>query len=108
MFCFADQYYVETWKNGICNRYKIELSYGEAPYNITEHVQKERGGHGTLISTMVELHIPDYEQIKEILSVRFLYDPRFTVRINGNKIELLEHRGIIFNENIKLLQSYAS
>lgn len=106
MLCFADYYYVETWKNGVLNKYKIEISEGDAPYKITEHQVGVKEGHGTKVSTEISRHVPDFEQIKEILSVRFLYDPQFTVKLNGNKIDLLEHKGIVHQEEIKIFNKY--
>lgn len=102
MLCFSDSYWVETWKNGTCNKYKIEVSSGESPYKITEHKEYKKDGHGTIISAIADRHIPNVEDIKEILSVRFLYDPRFFVKINGEQVELLEHKDVTFQEKIKI------
>jgi len=107
MLCFADYYFVETWKGGILNKYKIEISEGDAPYKITEHQTSEKDGHGTKVSTIISRHIPNFEQIKEILSVRFLYDPQFSVTLNGNQIDLLEHKGVVYQKEIKLLNKYS-
>ena len=106
MLCFSDYYFVETWKDGILNKYKIEISEGDAPYKITEHQISEKKGHGTKLSTEISRHVPDFEQIKEILSVRFLYDPQFSVKLNGNQIDLMEHKGIVYQEEITLLNKY--
>ncbi len=36
----------------------------------------------------------------DILSARFLYDPKFVVRINGRKIDLSQHKGVIYQKDI--------
>ena len=104
MLCFSDFYYVETWRDGKCNKYKIELSYGDSPYKISEHECFEKEGHGTKIYTFIDRHIPKFQEIKEILSVRFLYDPQFIVKLNGKQVDLYEHKGIVQNEEIVLFE----
>lgn len=106
MFCFSNCYTVETWRDGLCNKYKIRASSGDNPYIIAEHNTFEKAGHGTKIYTEVERHLPNAQQIKEILSVRFLYDPKFILTINGEHIELTEHSGICYSEIINLLGTF--
>lgn len=101
MLCFADSYTVETWKDGICNVYDIAVSYGEAPFKIYRHVTEERTGHGTKIHAFVQRHLPDANSMTDILSARFLYDPKFIVKINGRKIDLSQHKGVIYQKEFK-------
>ena len=35
----------------------------------------------------------------DILSARFLYDPRFVVKINGRTIDLSQHKGMVYQKN---------
>lgn len=100
MFCFADNYTVETWKDGTCNIYDIAVAHGDAPFKICRHTTEGRTGHGTKIKTFVQRHLPDANAMTDILSARFLYDPKFIVQINGRKIDLLQHKGIIFQKDI--------
>lgn len=37
----------------------------------------------------------------DILSARFLYDPKFVVKINGNRIDLSHHKGVVFSKEFK-------
>lgn len=80
MLCFADSYTVETWKNGKCNIYDIVISQGDAPFKIIRHTAGDKVGHGTRISTFVSRHLPDAAAMTDILSARFLYDPKFIVK----------------------------
>jgi len=96
--CFADSYTVETWKDGTCNIYDIAVSHGAAPFKIHRHVTEERAGHGTKIRTFVQRHLPDASAMTDILSARFLYDPKFVVKINGRKIDLSQHKGVVFQK----------
>ena len=98
MLCFSDSYTVETWKNGVCNIYDIAVSHGEAPFRISRHVTEERDGHGTRISAYVHRHLPDADVMTDVLSARFLYDPKFAVRINGQKVDLSQHKGVVFQK----------
>ena len=100
MLCFADSYTVETWKDGVCNIYDIAVSQGDAPFKICRHVTEGREGHGTKIRTSIQRHLPDANAMTDILSARFLYDPKFVVRINGRKIDLSQHKGVIYQKDI--------
>lgn len=64
-----------------------------------------KDGHGTRISVFVERHLPNIEQMTDILSARFLYDPNFTVMINEQKIELSHHKGLVLNKDIQFTDS---
>lgn len=98
MLCFADCYTVETWKDGICNTYDIAVSHGDAPFKIHRHEAEKRAGHGTKIYAFVNRHLPDARAMTDILSARFLYDPKFSVKINGKKIDLSQHKGVVFTK----------
>ena len=100
MLCFADEYTVETWKDGLCNIYDIKLSSGVAPFIISNHVKYERPGHGTIIKAVISRHLPDAESMTDILSARFLYDPKFLVSINDVVLNLSNHKGNIFSKEI--------
>lgn len=98
MLCFADKYTVETWKDGLGYKYVISVSSGETPYSITSEKMFKRAGHGTLISAYVSRNRPEVEPIKEILSARFIYDPQFSVRINGNELNLSSSVDVVKRE----------
>lgn len=98
MLCFSDSYTVETWKNGTCNIYDITVSHGDSPFKIYRHVTEDRVGHGTKIHTFVNRHLPDADAMTDILSARFLYDPKFLVKINGKKIDLSQHKGVVYTK----------
>ena len=100
MFCFADDYIVETWRDGVCNIYEIMLSSGPAPYIISAHHIEDREGHGTKIYTKAIRHLPDAQSMSDVLSARFMYDPNFIVKINGKVIDLSQHKGVIINKKI--------
>jgi hypothetical protein len=102
MLCFADYYTVETWQNGICNKYDIAISSGDEPFKIFGHISYEKNGHGTKISAYVHRHLPDATSMIDIISARFLYDPKFIVKINGKHVDLLDHKGVYEKKDILL------
>lgn len=101
MLCFSDSYTVETWKDGKCNIYDIVVSQGDSPFKILKHTTTDKLGHGTRISTFVLRHLPDADAMTNILSARFLYDPKFVVKINGKCIDLSQHKGIVFSKEFE-------
>lgn len=102
MLCFSNYYFVETWKDGICNKYDISVSSGDSPFTITDHISFSKEGHGTKIYTYVNRHLPNVEYMIDIISARFLYDPRFTVKINNKTVDLLQHKGFYEQKDIVL------
>ena len=103
MLCFSNSYKVETWKNGQCNIYDIAVASGEVPFKVVKHSTIAKQGHGTRISAFVERRLPDAESMTDILSARFMYDPDFTVKINGKCIDLSQHKGVVYNHEFTTL-----
>ena len=105
MLCFSDYYTVETWQDGVCNKYDLSVSSGTEPFKISHCIQYPKEGHGTKISTYVHRHLPNPEAMADIISARFLYDPCFCVTINGRKVDLLSHKGLYDEKDIALTNS---
>jgi hypothetical protein len=95
MLCFADRYEVETWREGKGAQFGVSTHSQHTPFKIESESAFQRSGHGTRLSVVVERHIPDADRIREIISARFLHDPQFVVRVNGQSISLPEHSGLI-------------
>lgn len=102
MLCFNTTYCVETWRDGILNTYQIEISAGDHPFKIGYHSSSVKEGHGTRISTYIHTNWPDARAMTDIISARFLYDPKFIVRINGRAIDLLEQKNVHSVKEIKI------
>ena len=95
MLCFADRYEVETWREGKGVQLVVSTHSQQTPFKIESESTFLRSGHGTRLSVVVERQIPDADRIREIISARFLHDPQFVVRVNGQSISLPEHSGLI-------------
>lgn len=95
LLCFADHYEVHTWREGKGVGFEIGTQSSETPFKITKETTFSRVGHGTRLSVVVERHLPDEGRIREILSARFLHDPQFVVRVNGQSVSLADQSGLI-------------
>jgi len=95
LLCFADRYEVETWRNGKGAQFVVSTHSQQTPFIIESESAFERLGHGSRLSVIVERRIPNADRIREIISARFLHDPQFVVRVNGQSISLPEHSGLI-------------
>lgn len=95
LLCFADQYAVETWREGKGAGFEIGTQSSETPFKITKESSFLRQGTGTRLAVVVERHLPDPDRIREILSARFLHDPQFVVRVNGQSVSLADQSGLI-------------
>ena len=95
LLCFSDHYEVETWRDGKGAGFEIGTQSTETPFKIIKETSFIRAGHGTRLSVVVERHLPDADRIREILSARFLHDPEFVVRVNGQSVSLADQSGLI-------------
>lgn len=95
MLCFANRYDVETWREGKAAQFVVSTISQQTPFKIESEITAQRSGHGTRLSVIVDRHLPYPDRIREIISARFLHDPQFVVRVNGQSISLPEHSGLI-------------
>lgn len=107
LLCFSHLYEVETWRDGIGNKFNISISSNEQPFKILDNSTFERDGHGTRLSVLVNRNLPEVNDMLEILSARFLYDPQFVVSINDKRLDLSDHKNttkdiIKVNDKIEL------
>lgn len=102
MFCFSNMFTVETWKNKMCNRFEIATSSGRSPFRVISHEHFFKEGHGTKLSTSVTRNLANPEEMRNVISARFLYDPKFRVSINGECLELSEHKGVFEEKEVTL------
>ncbi len=95
MFCFADEYFVETWRDGQANRFKIRWTPNstQAPYVIEPVKQFFRDGHGTIISAELARNYIKLQSMRDLIGSKFITDPTFRVFVNDTPVELtsLDH-----------------
>lgn len=95
MFCFANEYIVETWKDGEANRFKVKRASGisNTPFTVEHEDAYPKEGHGTrLVAELVRSHLEE-SVVCDLIGSKFIADPSFGIFINGNLVELtsLEH-----------------
>lgn len=95
MLCFNDQYEIETWRNGVCNKYLINVDGGDSAFSVIKHENFPKEGHGTKLCVQAKKKVPRPKEIMQTLGYRFLFDPEFSVYVNGKRIE--------FQKNLKPL-----
>lgn len=95
LLCFANEYEVETVRDGKRGRYVVRTSAGRDPFVLSSEKISAGRGHGTKLRAKVTRNLPDADRIRDVLSARFLHDPRFTVVVNGQSLQLWEHSGLI-------------
>lgn len=105
LLCFSSQYSVETRRDGTGGRYTVATSSGKDPFVLLEQEMFEAKGHGTELRARVERNLPDPDRIREVLATRFLHDPRFMVRVNGQSVPLEQHKGLIDNRVLEITDS---
>ncbi len=95
MFCFAEVYEVHTTKGGRRASYRVAEASGESPWRIAPLGAESKGGHGTVLRCRVTRNRPAVDEMRQVLSARFLYDPEFTLLINGEAVALENHSGLL-------------
>ncbi len=91
LFCFADTYNIETWKDNKMASFFVKRSFkGGSPYEILFQNESEKEGHGTKIYCDLVKNYIETEKIKELLGSKFITDPDFTIFLNSEKINLFD------------------
>jgi len=84
LLCFADEYQVDTWRDGQLSTFVVGTESGPSPFVLRSETFGERDGSGTKLTVSVSRHFPDLEEIQTVLAARFIHDPEFQIRLNGN------------------------
>lgn len=93
MFCFADEYFVETRKDGQSVLFRVRRCFGPSPFGFQLLDQREVSDHGTRIFTSAQAVVLSPDAVAELIGSRFIADPDFSISVNGNPVTLtdLEH-----------------
>ena len=102
LLCFADQYSVETWREDKGASFDIATQSEENPFKIEREGAFLKKGHGTKLSVIVQRHLPDANDIRELLAGRFVHDPQFVVRVNGVSVALADQTGLIEKQDLRI------
>ena len=102
MLCFADEYQVETWRDGILSTFVVGAESGPSPFVLRSEETSARAGSGTKLSVRVERKLPNSDEILTVLAARFVHDPEFEVRVSGVMRTVAEIDGKVSETQISL------
>lgn len=102
LFCFNNEYMVETWKDGICNIYTIRNNSGDTPFSLINTKTYGKTGNGTKLIVVAKKNLPEQRNILQTLGYRFLFDPEFTVYINNEQVKFENRINPVVTEIIQL------
>lgn len=95
LLCFNSEYTVITNKNGVESTFTLTTNSEKQPFIIKSESFKKSTQTGTKLEVVVEKNLPNSSAILEVISARFLHDPKFIVSINKQTIHLEEHKGLV-------------
>lgn len=95
LLCFSDEYSVETWRDGILSQFVVGTESGPSPFVLRKKEVGERLGSGTRLVVRVERNLPDPDEILTVLAARFIHDPEFEIRVNGETRRMQDIEGIV-------------
>ncbi|CFL01688.1 ATP-binding protein [Burkholderia pseudomallei] len=102
LLCFADEYQVETWRDGVQATYIVGTESGPSPFVWRSESLGKREGSGTCLSVEVARKLPDAEEILTVLAARFIHDPEFEIRVNGALRPFAQIDGRVSEETLDL------
>lgn len=106
MFCFCEEYEVITCKNAQKTIFKVVESAGDHPFKIIEVSETKTKKHGTTIRGKVVRTLPDAEEMLDVLSARFMYDPEFYLSVNDSYLDLVSHSGLFLQKTFEFADDH--
>lgn len=112
LLCFDKEYTVITNAEGNKSTFVITTQDETHPFVIKESYFDKSDSFGTRLEVIVTKNLPNPDKILQIISARFLHDPKFIVSINRQTVQLEQHSGLIdtteidIEENIKLIAHF--
>lgn len=102
LLCFNNEYSVITNAKGKKSTFIITTLSEEQPFVIKEENFEKSSTNGTRLEVIVSQNLPDPSKILDVISARFLHDPKFIVSINRRIVQLEELSGLIGTKEIHL------
>jgi len=104
-FCFANEYGVETWRDGLCTSAVVRrASTPDLPFEYGRVAVGPRQGHGTRVSARISHHWVPATALVETIGSKFAVVPWLTIALNGEPIELTDISGLA-TETIAIAQT---
>lgn len=102
LLCFDKEYTVITNSGGNKSTFVITTQDESQPFVIKEASYDTSNTYGTRLEVVVTKNLPKPDKILEIISARFLHDPKFKVSINRQTVQLEQHSGLIDTTELKI------
>jgi hypothetical protein len=111
LLCFDKEYTVTTNSYGEKSTFVITTQNETHPFVIKEVSFDKSNTFGTRLEVIVTKNLPKPDKVLQIISARFLHDPKFVVSINRQTVQLEQHSGLIDTtqidvNNIKLIAHF--
>lgn len=108
LLCFADEYEVRTWRDGVLATFTVGTESGPSPFVLHSETSGQETGNGTRLSVQVERKLPDADEILTVLAARFVHDPEFEIRVNGAQRTFAEIEGKVNEQTLDLGNSHSA
>jgi hypothetical protein len=102
LLCFADEYEVQTWREGTLATFVVGTESGPSPFVLRNEKLGQKTGSGTRLAVSVARKLPDADEILTVLAARFVHDPEFEIRVNGVQRSFTEIDGRVSEETLAL------
>ncbi|RQO30398.1 ATP-binding protein [Taibaiella sp. KBW10] len=102
LLCFDKEYTVITNSGGKKSIFVITTQNESHPFVIKDAHFDISSTFGTRLEVTVTRNLPSPDKILQIISARFLHDPKFIVSINRQTVQLEQHSGLIDSTDIKI------
>jgi hypothetical protein len=102
LLCFADEYEVQTWRDGVLATFVVGTGSGSSPFVLRGESIEQKSGSGTQLSVRVARRLPDADEILTVLARRFVHDPEFEIRVNGAQRSFSEIEGRVSETKLDL------
>ena len=103
LLCFNDAAYdVKATKDGETIAVTVSTQAEGEPIAITKQqiTKTDEKSHGTKLEVVVSQNLPNVERIRDIISAKFLHDPRFKIEINHISLPLEDLTGFLDQKTI--------
>ncbi len=105
VFCFAEHYNVETWRDGESSTFIVTRNKSNTmakPYEVVPSRKFSKKGHGTIITAELGRGYLEVSEVRELIGSKFVVDPTFMVYVNGELVELTDFEHLIETEEVSV------
>lgn len=103
LFCFDDEYSIETAKDGEKRRFHVRKdTQGNSLFHVGVLSQEASSQHGTTISCKAIYNYLPKKKLVEVIGTKFIADPSFSVYVNGEMIELIDLEHLTEKQVVKI------